>query len=355
MFVARGFLWFAAIALGFGLNSLAADAPADGKAQSKPAESALSAEEIAKLVGQLDAPRFADRQAASEKLAEIGKPAIAELAKAAGGESLEATTRAIDLLQKFLESPDDATKQAARAALEQVAKCDRPAAARRAQDALKAAQKTPEGVIQGGGIMIGGMGVVGGAGRRISVRNVNGVKDIDVDEKDKKIKIHDDPQQGITVEVTTKKDGKDVTEKFEGKNAEELKKKHPEAHKLYEEYSGNQGALQFRIQIQPGGAIPLPVQPVPAPNVLPFGNRGLELEIARLRQLSSRLELLLKDNGVKNAPQQTKDEMKKQIDQLKEQLEKLEKRLQEPADPPRPAEKPAEKVLPIPAGPQITL
>ena len=37
-------------------------------------------------------------------------------------------------------------------------------------------------------------------------RFLDGVKDIDVEEDGRKIKIHDDPNKGITVEITEKKD-----------------------------------------------------------------------------------------------------------------------------------------------------
>ncbi len=67
-----------------------------------------------------------------------------------------------------------------------------------------------------------------GPGLKISTRVNNGVKETEVEENDQKIKIHDDPKQGISVEITKEeKDGKDVTEKFEAKNAEELKKEAP--------------------------------------------------------------------------------------------------------------------------------
>ena len=49
--------------------------------------------------------------------------------------------RSVDILKKLLESSDEATKKAAKGALEKVAGSTRPAAARRAQDVLKAAEE----------------------------------------------------------------------------------------------------------------------------------------------------------------------------------------------------------------------
>jgi len=298
-------------------------APADA-----PASEESQAAEIDKLVEQLDAERFSERQAASRRLAAIGKPAIDALAKAAVGESLEATIRSIDLLRDLLGSADQGAKDAARAALEEIAKSDREAAARRAKDVLQAAspQAQPEGMIPGGAIQIFGGGIQFG-GRRISVKNVNGVRDIEVDENDRKIKIHDDPRQAIKVEVTTKKDGKDVTQTYEAKNADELKKKHPEAHKLYQQYAENQamGAVQIQIQANalPG---PVPVNPQ-APKIL--AEHRVRILTMTLQSLNRQLEAAGKVANLPDAPQATKDELKKQMDELKQRLAEMEKRLAE--------------------------
>ncbi len=113
-------LLFAGAAAVPGLVALAADAP--------------SADEIAQWVEKLNSERFADRQAASEKLAAIGKPAIPALAKAAAGDSLEATIRSVEILKKLYGSSDESAKTAAKEALEQIAKSDNAAAARRAKE-----------------------------------------------------------------------------------------------------------------------------------------------------------------------------------------------------------------------------
>ena len=141
-----------------------------------------SADEIAALVKQLDADKFAERQAASDKLSEIGKPAIEALAEAAAGDSLKVTARSIDILKKLLESSDEATKEAAKAALEKIAQSDRPSAVRRAQYALKAfeeRQNATRRVIPGKGRIM----VAGGGTRHVSVAIANGVKTVEADEE----------------------------------------------------------------------------------------------------------------------------------------------------------------------------
>ena len=302
---------------------LTAEAKAITSAQKTP-----SAEELAKLVAQLDAPRFADRQAATEKLAAIGKPAIGALAKAAVGDSPEVTGRSIGLLAKLLESSEQPTKDAARTALETIAKSDRPAAASRAQELLKPQPEQMPGGMRGfnfGQIRIGvggGGGPGGGSGHR-SMKIVNGVKEIEAEENGKKVKIVDDPQQGISIEATTEKDGKDVTDKYQAKDAKELEKKHPEGYKLYKEYAENQaagGMGVFQFQLNQGG---LPLAPAPAPAM------SLDIVAMRMRSLMRQIEALSKDDSLKAAPQPAKDALKKQIGDMKQQLSDLQKKLDE--------------------------
>ena len=246
--------------------------------------------------------------------------------------------------------------------------------------------------------------VAGGGGVRMTKRTANGVTDVDATEGEKKIKVHDDPQQGVKVEITTTKEGKEVTEKFEAPNADELKKKAPEAHKIYEKYMQNQAPGFGRIQICAGGAPaikPIPVQPVPVqpspgqpapgglllpppqpqpmvpiggfqlgpgmqlqpapipalglgqpvplpPGQIPFGpgqpvpvqvlapagvfggnlvTRADQI-VPMIENLRQEIKRLIGDEvTLKNASQQSKDELKKSIDQLKQQLADLEKKL----------------------------
>ena len=107
------------------------DAAKKGDAATAPQAAEATAADIAAWIKQLDADKFADRQEASEKLYAAGKAAIPASAEAAAGPSLEVTVRSIDLLQRFLDSPDKAIKDAATAGLEKIAKSDKPNAARR--------------------------------------------------------------------------------------------------------------------------------------------------------------------------------------------------------------------------------
>lgn len=283
-----------------------------------PVQSNASADDIARWVQQLDAPRFAERQEASRRLSAAGKAVIPALEKAAAGESVEAAARAIELLREMLDSPDSSTRDAAKQALTSISASDRPAAARRAQEALSA-KETEERLPRFNPMFGGGaMQIVVGNAQRVSVKTINGVKEINADEGHRKIKIVDEPGKGIQVEITKKKDGKDVTERYSAANEEELKKKHPEEHKLYEQYGKNQGGI-FRVQIAAG------LQPAPAP-------RGQRLTSAAMMMRAWGLQLgqLVRDKEIQDAPPEAKEQLKKQVEETNRQLQELEKKLKGP-------------------------
>lgn len=287
------------------------------------APAAPSADELKRLAEQLDAPEYADRQTASQRLAELGKAALPALEKAAQGESREAATRAFDLLKKLHTSREPGNKEAAQEVLQRLA-ASKSVAARQAKELLEPkpaetpnAEQPAPGVravplrIAGGAFRVGGIAV--GGGKRISIKNVNGVKEIEAVEENKTVKINDDPEKGIKVEITEKKDGKEETKKFEAKDADELKKNHPEAHKEYETYSKGIGGAAGGVKIEIGGAaIPLPVPgAVPAPFPVP----ELPLDpAANKKRIIDRLERMIKELEVQ----------KKRLEEQKAELEKAE-------------------------------
>ena len=282
---------------------------------------AASPEEIGKLVAQLNDDRFTERQAASQRLEAIGRSAIPALAKAALGESLEVTLRSVELLRKFLESSDAPTRQAAREALETISRSDRASAAGAAKEALDTLKPPQPGRNVFGGVRQGGLVNVVAVARKMTVRNANGVRDIEVEDNGRKIKIHDDPQQGIKVEIPEVKDGKETPKTYEAKNADELEKKAPEAYKLYKQYAGNApGAAVIHIQANAAA-----------------GDAHSRVAAMRLQMLARQLEAMAKDEQLQNLPQQSKDELKRQLEGIKRQLADLEKHL---APPPQKPESP---------------
>ena len=139
---------------------------------------------------------------------------------------------------------------------------------------------------------------------------------------------------GSKVEITETKDGKPVTRKFEAKNADELKKKHPEAHKLYQQYSqGAAGNIQLRINGQvPGNGIPriqiapfkfpgIPANPQQVPgNAKRIADLRLQQMERMIQSIQKQLELAGEDAG---PAKQSLEHLKKALEEIKQAREKL--------------------------------
>lgn len=335
----------ASIAVLVCLNSLAIaeDEPADKKPAPAKAEAEVEADsspmDVAELIQQLEANRFSKRQHASQQLLEAGKAAIPALAEAAMGESRETTSRAIEILKKHFQSNDEFTKAAAKAALEKIAQGTNGQAARAAEQALnpKKAEPPPPPGIQLLGVpgaqmqlQIQIQGAFGGNGKRVTMHNLNGVKTIDAQDGNRKVKITDDPNNGIKMEITETKDGKDETKKYEAKNADELKKNHPDAHKLFEEYSKPGGGIQIGgIQLQPGfppGALPqLPGLEIPG-MLNQDAQRRIAEQLEKTQKLLDDAKQTAKSLGDKSAANEVK-KLLEQIDEAKQELEDAKAKL----------------------------
>ncbi len=280
-----------------------------------PAAARPSVGEIPKLVSQMDADEFSVREAASERLTKIGKPAIGPLTQAAIAGSPEVSSRSIGILKKLLAGEDEPARQAARDALGKVADGDNGTAAVAARDALKAADAKQNAgrrvAIGSGGIRVA---IAGNGLRRVSTYIINGVKTVEANEDGRKIKIVEGPNQPIKIEVTTTKDGKSATEKYEAKDAAELKTKHPKAHELYTKYAKGAGNLGGRLGV---GRI--------APR-RPMGR--LDLLSRMLNSWTMQMNRLATDKEVAAATLESKKQLQKKIAEAQEQLAELEKRLQ---------------------------
>jgi len=292
---------------------------------------------IVSLIKQLASSNFAERQAASQQLTKLGKQVIPRLTAAALGDNREAVTRSVDILKGHLKSVNEKLQSAARAALEKIAAIENGVGPRLAREALAPPKPRPQ---PAPGRVIRGfpqiqLQIQGGA-KAIKMRNVNGVKDIEVTEKDRTIKIHDDPNQGIKVEITETKNGKPVTRKFEAKNADELKKKHPEAHKLYQQYSqGVAGNIQLRINgLLPANGIPriqiapfkIPGVPAKPQQVPGNAKRIVEIRLQQMERMIQSIQKQLELAGEDAGPtKQSLEHLKRALEEIKKAREKLGK------------------------------
>lgn len=297
---------------------------------------AFAEENVDQLVKQLDSQNFLDREKATTKLQELGKSAVPALKSAAAEGSLETKVRAIGILKNLMESEDKPTVEESQSALKELAKSENAATARRAKNALAPKPKPPQAVGPiriAPGIQIAGNVVIQNNAQRISVRTVNGVKTIEVTENQREVKIVEDTKNnnGITVEITEQKNGKKTTEKFQAKDADELKKKHPKAYEDYKKYSqGNLNGLQFRLNRR--AALPRPAR-IPA-RAIPQQIQGQRLQMAGrlLKSLQGHVERMIDDNTIKEADNASREALKKDIAEMKKQFTALEKKLQDAID-----------------------
>lgn len=307
-------------------------------------------DDIPTLIKELDADGYAQRQAASLKLNALGEKAIPALIETAKGESREASQRAVEVLKNHLDSKDEGLQKSARKALEDLSTGDNSRAARLAKDALRpnapnVAANPAVPLIVPGRVVVGGIRIAPGAAaagnvRRMSVQNANGVKTITVEEANRKLKIVDSGAGGIKMEITETKDGKETTRKVEAKDADDLKKKDPDAHKIYEEFGKQANGIQIQIGAipgapgapVPGGALPgimpgLPGAPGGAvPNAVARPRIGINLPNARdavdrsqkqLDELKGKVEKMLEKPG-------TPEELKKVLEDIEAAKKTLE-------------------------------
>ncbi|MEC7566866.1 MAG: hypothetical protein VX738_14375 [Planctomycetota bacterium] len=290
---------------------------------------------IITLIKQLASPNFAERQTASQKLTALGQTAIPKLVAAAQGNNREAVTRSVDVLKTHLKSADENLKAAAKSALEKLSEVEQGVGPRLAREALAPPKPKPQPVpgqpAPGFRILPQIQLQVQGGAQGIQMRNVNGVKDVEVTENGRKVKIHDDPNQGIKVEIIETKEGKPVTRTFQAKNADELKKKSAEAHALYEKYAkGGAGNIQLgNLQIQ-GNVFP-PIQ-IPKFNVPGFpqqipGNmqrRVADIQLRQMERMIQSIQKQLEADGENAGPdKQALEHLKKAFEEIKQAREKL--------------------------------
>ena len=120
-------------------------------------------------------------------------------------------------------------------------------------------QANPFGGAINGNVQIrGNVQINGGANQRVQIKITNGDRTIEVQNGDEKIEIRDKNGKEIELKHTRPVDGKPKTDEYKATDLDDLKKKHPEAAKLYEKYAPGNGivggaAAQIQIQAVPGG------------------------------------------------------------------------------------------------------
>ncbi|MBN01347.1 MAG: hypothetical protein CMJ77_19710 [Planctomycetaceae bacterium] len=286
--------------------------------ESTPTQSAspeATSLDVDQLIEQLNANRFSLRQQATEKLIVAGPDVIPKLVKAAQNGPAEITARVVEILEQHLKSEQKGTSDEAKAALKQIAESANPAVARFAKKALglevpeeSEAEPAPKPVappignapfrIQNGQIQMQ-FQFNGNGGRKVTQTNVNGVKNTTAEEDGKKVTIKEEVNGSIKLSLTEEdEDGKPKQTKYEADSLQELKEKHPKAHRLYKKYTGKNIAVPIQI-----------------PGLQPFRPKAAA-DAQRLKLILEQLKTI----NLENVDDETRAALQKQLDQIKEQL-----------------------------------
>ena len=221
------------------------------------------------LLEQLTSPDVPSQDSAIQSLEhkDLDATAIPLLMTAAESDNLKGQHAAFKLLVR-LAKPEDELGKSARAALKELSKSKKPqvvAAATQAIRALLPAADPPVGnQIQGlpPGLRINGPVMAAGAFEKVSVSMIDGVRQINVQNQDRKIDIKDKDGKEIEMKVTETIGGKETT--YTAKDLDDLKTKHAEVSPLYEKYTqvrkgqplaGGQMGIQIQI-LQNGFNVP---------------------------------------------------------------------------------------------------
>jgi hypothetical protein len=324
-------------------------------AQSPPlvAPVPVSDAELAGWIADLQSDNFKARRTAMRQLLDAGAAAVGPVAQAAETDDLELASRCIDILKVMQQSENVAAKLVADAALTRLARSERASVAQRAAEAVKKPEPVDDnrfGAVQiqlqvgpAGGIRIGR-----GARRQLQRENVvlrqtvnNGQRTTEVETGGRKIHISDSQGKDIVVKVTGQVDGKEKTTEHKAKDLDELKKNHPEAARLYEQYAlgqnnigvgANGGAIVVgQIQIN-GQAQAIPIQ-VPGIRIAPAGGNDEQHTAARKQlqaaqeQLSGTLKQLKELAAQGDIKPEQLQTAARQIEAAIEQLQQAQKRL----------------------------
>jgi hypothetical protein len=247
----------AAVAMADDATKAKDDKPAKPKTADKE-----SAANIAQWIKDLGSEKYGTRNEAVKKLVAAGKPVMGPVAKAAKNSDPEISMRSVSVLAKLLSSKDADTKASARKALEKLAKDEKCLSSDVAAEALrgspppaKAGGRTigPGRMIinngQGGiKIVLGGNVGAGGMMQSVTVSNINGAKETNVDENGKKTKIVEN-KDGITITVTDPDKNKGKPTEYKAADAKTLKTLHPEGYKIYEKHGKGNGVAVGNINI----------------------------------------------------------------------------------------------------------
>ncbi len=239
------------------------ESPAESKNAAEPVS--LSTEEIAALVKKLGHKQFAERDAATAKLATGDFKVARQLAHAVSVDNeAEVNYRIIAVLGRLRQAEDDLVRAAASASLRKLSEMDNAAIAEQAKLTLRPPNPTggegltravDAGVInlfggtrklmlggEGGGMAIGAVVRVGGRSQIVQ----SGVEEdrqhvVVYQGIGRKIELRKEKEKIVVLVTEWNQDGEPFETKYEADNADELKANHPIGYKFYVDFEKYKG------------------------------------------------------------------------------------------------------------------
>lgn len=322
-------------------SSLRADEPAAEKAAVPVVEPANDTDaEVARHIKSLAEGNLLQRRETTSKLLEMGKAAVAPLAKEASEGRKETMYHCFDVLTRLLASNNAEASAAAKTELTKLMQSPNRPVGLRAKSAIQigellgaraAGQLAPPAIPLGPNVVPNvqlNAALNGVSGEQIRITVTNNERAIQVERGDERIEIRDKSGKDIVVRQTRTVDGKPKTDEFKAADSDELKKNHPEAFKLYEQYAPRNGNVQIRggnlggaiqIQVRPGqfgvanGARRVPAEFGPAPSgvrTIRAEDADGELEISDENGRNIRISLTKKIGGKEVAEEYKADDLK---------------------------------------------
>ncbi len=272
-------------------------------------DTSVPQETIDRWVQELDADEFPVRKAAEAALLKTGTAAVDALQKGAESGDRELALRCLDLLSRLVDGANKQAQEPAKKALEHLAKSDDPVIAQRAGSKLE--EPPPVNQLRNPlNAVVGNVVIQGGLQRQVQVTNVNGQRTIKATENGKTVEIEDRDGKDITVRVTEEKAGKSETKTYEAKDVAELKEKHPDAAKLYEEYTQQPAGIQVQFQFNGGAIQGLRGPPVNPRRTQQNAQSSIETALDDLAEVRKQI------NALKEAQSVEGEELQKLLDRV---------------------------------------
>ena len=322
-------------------TSFGADEPASEKAAAPVVEPADDTQaEVARHIKTLAEGDLLQRLETTSKLLKMGQAAVAPLAKEAGEGRKETMYHCFDVLTRLLASNNAETSAATKVELTKLTQSPNRPVALRANSALqlgeilgaRAARRPAPARIPAGPNVVPNVqlnvALNGANAVKVQTTVINDERVVQVERGDERIEIRDKSGKDIVVRQTRTVDGKLKTDEFKAADSDELKKNHPEAFKLYEQYAPRNVNVQIRggklggaiqIQVGPGqfgvanGARRMPAEPGSTPSgarLIRAEDAEGELEISDENGRNIRVRLTKKIDGKEVVEEHKADDLK---------------------------------------------